>query len=193
MTFKEYTQNSLGYATPTILVDLLTFENNNAIRDDYSESFALIIDDKYGLSTWSQEPDFLNQLIPFAQADHVGSFYAIWLNKNHDINNAPIVVFGSEGDYHVVTRNLLELLQLISLDVEPMVDDDGVYYYKDEENYEPSPNLRKYKKWLREYCHLSPISTNFAAERLVDNAQEYYQEIFLDWMAPFVEKKFSYN
>lgn len=194
MTLKEYTQNFLGYVVPTILVDLLTFENDNAIRDFYSESFKLIIDDKYGLSRWSQEPNFLNNLIPFAQADGVGSFYAIWLkNDCEDINNAPIVVFGGEGGYHIVASNLLELLRLISLDVEPMIDYDGVYYYRDEENYEPSPNIRKYKKWLREYYRLSTISTNFAAEQVVDHAQESYQELFLDWITPFVQRKYSYN
>lgn len=192
MTLKEYTQNSLGYAVPAILVDLLSFEHNNAIGDHYSESFELILDDKYGLSTLSPEPDFLDQLIPFAQADDSGSFYALWLHQQQDINYAPIVIFGSHGGIHIVSCNLLEFLQLISLDVEPMIDEDGVYYYKDEENYEPSPNLRKYKKWLRDYYHLSPISTNFAAEQLIDRAQECYQEAFLEWIHPFLPKEYSY-
>lgn len=193
MTLKEYSRNFVGYPVPTILVDLLTFETDNAIDAYYSESFELIIDDKYGLRTWSKEADFLNQLFPFAQAESNGSFYAFWLEKGQDLNTAPIVVFGGEGGYHVVANNLLCLLKLLSLDVEPMVDEDGVYYYKDEENYEPSVYSRKFKKWLREYYFLSPISTNFVAEQLVEEAQDLYQELFLLWMAPFVKKTYSYN
>lgn len=193
MTLKEYSHNFMGYTVPAILVDLLTFEKDHAIDDYYSESFELIVDDKFGLKTWSNEVDFLNQLLPFAQADNNGSFYAFWLYKNQDLNTAPIVVFGSEGGYHVVANNLLTLLRLLSLDVEPMVDEDGVYYYKDEENYEPSLYSRKFKKWLREYYFLSPISTNFVAEQLVEEAQDLYQELFLVWMASFIKKTYSYN
>jgi len=194
MTLKEYAQNFMGYPVPAILVDLLAFETDNALDDYYSESFELIVDDKkYGLSIWSKETNFLNQLFPFAQADSNGSFYAFWLNKGGNLNTAPIVVFGSEGGYHVVADNLLSLLRLLSLDVESMVDEDGVYYYKDEENYEPSLYSRKFKKWLREYYFLSPISTNFVAAQLVEEAQDLYQELFLLWMAPFVKKTYSYN
>lgn len=193
MTIKECSLNFMGYPVPTILVDLLAFEADNPINDYYSESFELIVNDKYELRTLSQEPTFLNQLFPFAQADNNGSFYAFWLDKGQDLNTAPIVVFGSDGGYYVVAQNLLSLLILLSLDVEPMIDEDGVYYYKDEENYEPSLYSRKFKKWLREYYFLSPISTNFAAEQLVEEAQDLYQELFLLWMAPFVKKTYSYN
>lgn len=193
MTIKECSQNFMGYPVPTILVDLLAFEADNAIENYYSESFELIVDDKYELRTLSQEPAFLDQLFPFAQADNNGSFYAIWLDKGQDLNTAPIVVFGNDGSYYVVAQNLLSLVRLLSLDVEPMVDDDGVYYYKDEENYEPSLHSRKFKKWLREYYFLSPISTNFAAAQLVEEAQDLYQELFLLWMAPFVKRTYSYN
>lgn len=193
MTIKECSQNFMGYPVPTILVDLLAFKADYAIDDYYSESFELIINDKYELRTLSKEPAFLNRLFPFAQADNNGSFYAFWLDKKQDLNTAPIVVFGSHGGYHVVANNLRSLLRLLSLDVEPMIDEDGVYYYKDEENYEPSLYSRKFKKWLREYCYLSPISTNFVAEQLVEEAQDLYQELFLWWMAPFLKKTYSYN
>ena len=193
MTIKECSQNFMGYPVPTILVNLLAFETDNAINDYYSESFELIVDDKYELKILSKESTFLDQLFPFAQADNNGSFYAFWLTKGQDLNTAPIVVFGSDGGYHVVANNLLSLLRLLSLDVEPIVDEDGVYYNKDEENYEPSPYSRKFKKWLREYYFLSPISTNFVAEQLVEEAQDLYQELFLLWMAPFVKKTYSYN
>jgi hypothetical protein len=183
----------MGFPVPTVLVDLLAFEAGNAIGDYYSESFELIIDDKYNLKNLSKEPVFLDQLVPFAQADTNGSFYAFWLNKEQDLNTAPIVVFGSEGGYHVVANNLFSLLRLLSLDVEPIVDEDGIYYDKDAENYEPSLYSRKFKKWLREYYFLSPISTNFVAKQLVEEAQDLYQELFLLWMAPFVKKTYSYN
>ena len=44
----------MGFPIPTILVDLLAFQVDNAINDYYSESFELIIHDKYELKTLSK-------------------------------------------------------------------------------------------------------------------------------------------
>ncbi len=189
MTLEEYIPNFVGYNIPSILVELLAFENDQINGVYYSEGFELIVDDKYGLSTWSDNPLFLNRLIPFAQADGTGSFYAIWVNEKKDLSTSPIVIFGSEGGYHIVACHLLELLQLLSLDVEPMVDLDGVYYYKDDANYEQSPGLRKFKKWLRLHYPVSPISNNFAAENIIDNAQKCYQEKFWKWTNLFIPQE----
>jgi len=193
MTLKEYAPNFVGYDIPNILIELLAFENECSNNAYFSEGFELIFDDKSGLKTWSDNPTFLRQLIPFAQADAMGSFYAFWaINGNKNLAQAPIIVFGSEGSFYIVANRLLEFLQLLSLDVEPMVDNDGVYYAKDDANYEQSPNLRKYKKWLRLHYHLCSISNNFAAEEIVDQAQNSYQEAFWMWSSQFIPEKHVY-
>jgi hypothetical protein len=192
MILKEYASNFVGYDIPIILVELLAFENECGNNAYFSEGFELIVDDKSGLTTWSDNPNFLRQLIPFAQADGTGSFYALWANGNKNLSQAPIIVFGSEGSFYIVANNLLEFLELISLDVEPIVDNDGVYYSKDDANYEQSPNLRKYKKWLRLHYHVSSISNNFAAEEIVDYAQNAYQEPFWIWTSQFIPETHMY-
>lgn len=193
MNLDEYAQNFVGYTIPNVLVDLLSFANHCPSDDYFSESFELLVDIEYGLETWSSAPEFLDRLIPFAIADGNGSFYAIWSQTNQDLNNAPIIVFGGDGSFHVVAANILDFLRLIALDVEPIVDSDGVYYCRDEENYEPSPCARKYRNWLRQHYYLSPISNNLAAEQIVEQAQESYQEAFWHWIRQYIRRRYSNN
>lgn len=187
MTINEYAQNFVGYNPPIALVELLLFEATEAKDDYYSEGFELMIDDKYTLKSWSKDLGFLNQLIPFAQADSTGSFYAIWVNKSKDLDYSPIVVFGSEGGCHIVAQNILELLKLLTMDTEPMVDTDGVYYYKDEENYEPSKYLRKFKQWLSLQYNIAPVTDNNTAEQLIEKAQDVFQDDFWEWASNFID------
>src|SRR2546430_16116125 len=61
---------------------------------------------------WSKAPEFLGRLVPFGQATHSGSFYALWrVDDRADLATLPVVVFGDEGGQHVVARNLRELLR----------------------------------------------------------------------------------
>jgi len=170
------------------------FEHMQELEGQYSDGFSLITNSDFRWTIWSSAVGSSKSLIPFAQADSSGSIYAFWCQGEcTDLSEAPIVVFGGEGHYHVVANDLLELLQLLSFDVEPIVDDDGIYFYKDEENHEPSPYNRKYKKWLREHFQLSIISSNFGAEMLVEAAQKRHQHTFLIWIEHFVQQKFHFN
>ncbi|MGH1335281.1 MAG: hypothetical protein ACRBFS_04070 [Aureispira sp.] len=194
MTIKEYAKVFVGSPVPSVLIDLLMFEHVQGLEDNYSDGFSLITNSDFRWSVWSSAIGLSNDLIPFAQADSSGSIYALWCHGDcYDLNEAPIVVFGGEGHYHVVANNLLDFLLLLSFDVEPIVDDDGIYFYKDEENYEPSLHNRKYKKWLRKHFQLSPISSNFAAEALTERAQRRHQSTFLIWLKLFAQQKFSFN
>ncbi len=195
MTIKEYAKVFVGSPVPSVLIDLLTFENVQGLEDNYSDGFSLITNSDFRWSVWSSTIGLSNDLIPFAQADSVGSIYALWCHSGHcqNLNEAPVVVFDEEGNYYVVAYNLLDFLCLLSFDVEPIVDDDGIYFYKDEENYEPSPHNRKYKKWLREHYQLSSISSNFAAEILVEYAQHCYGNLFSSWVDHFTQEKLIFN
>src|SRR5689334_19351679 len=68
--------------------------------EDYAEGFGLTdYNDTSGLRAgWSKDPGFLARLVPFAQANGTGSFYALWrLDDRADLAGLPIVVFGDEG------------------------------------------------------------------------------------------------
>lgn len=183
---------------PVELKDLIEFEKN-ILGDNlhlpgykYSEGFELYLsaaefspaDTKgfsisTGLRTCSEDPNFLAGLIEFAQADGTGSFYAFWVGDylEQSLSQVPIAVFGSEGGFHIVAENIRGLLQILTLDVEPMVDFERVYYCKDEQN-EPSAGSRIYQEWLRKKYGLATVNN---ADAVVANAQSKFQNQFLAW------------
>ena len=116
---------------PAILEDLFHFEQEHGM-ESYSECFYLSANDKTGIMTWSEDPEFYNAFIEFAAANGSGSFYTLWLLED-DLDNCPVVVFGDEGGIHVVAANIRELLQLLTFDREISVDFDDAYFYKDED------------------------------------------------------------
>lgn len=169
---------------PKTLVELLKFANTVSKDNWFSEGFEFSIDEeKYGLKTYSEENEFLHSFIEFAKADGTGSTYAIWIkNNNESLENMPIVAFGSEGGYHIVSENLKGLLEILTYDVEPMIDWEGIDFYKDEDNYEASEHIEAYQNWLKENYQIR-ITNN--ANKIVENAQEKYQKEFESWVAKY--------
>lgn len=194
MTLQEYTKLFVGGIAPIVLTDLWSFAQSLTPDQPFAEGFELITNE-YTWSLYSQCSEFNQRVVPFAQADSSGSIYALWQSAQPmPLDQMPIVVFGSDGGQHVVAEHLPALLRLLSLDTEPIVDEDGVLYCRDEENYEPSPHSRAFRKWFRAHFQLCPISTNFEAEALVERAQTQYGQAFLHWLQPFLEPRFtSYN
>jgi hypothetical protein len=177
----EYFQ---GFNIPANLLALLNFDIEIAQGDFYSDGFEFSLDsDKTGLKTYSTAEEFLNSIYEFACADGSGSSYAFWLKDgNNDLGNAPVVVFGSEGGFHIVARNFNELLQILTFDSEPMIDWDSVSYYKDPDDFEPSSMSKKYRKWLKKECLLGHIDD---ANEIVMHAQKEYNDEFKNWVARF--------
>lgn len=129
------------------------------------------------------KPDFLDRLIPFAQANGSGSEYAIWrVDDRDDLATLPIVVFGDEGGEHVVARDFRDLLRILGFDAEPMVDHDEVYYYRGEDD-EHSGAHDRYVKWLRKRHDLRPARD---ADRLVKKAQDEFEARFREWIDPYL-------
>lgn len=186
MIVPQYIQNTIGSPIPLSLFELLAFQNSLEPASSYSDGFEVLVDAIFELDDWSRDQNFQQHLLPIAQADYWGAFYAIWTYRQVNIEDAPVVVFDHDGNYYVVAKNFATLLQLISLDTEPMIDSDGIYFCKDEANYDPSPYNKNYKKWLKEYCHLSPIYNNFEAEQLIEQAQTNYQALFEAWVALYL-------
>ena len=129
----EFAKNFEPYAVPPELAKLFVFQQGVRTFQGYSDGFWLIEDDKGGLKTWSEKPEFLSRLLPFAQADGKGSFYALWAQGTAgDAGSFPVLVFGGEGGAHVVAENVNALLRIVAFDSEPIVDAGGVFFDKDD-------------------------------------------------------------
>ena len=168
---------------PVELEKLIYFQNNISSFENYVQGFGVLIDNKWGLKSWSEDEDFLTRLFPFAQANGTGSFYTIWNDgSNKPLNQMPIVVFGDEGGVHVVAENILQLLHLLTYDTEIMVDFDEAYFYKDEEDDYQSEDLDRYLEWIKADYKLNKIEV---PNELIKNAQEKYKENFDGWFQQY--------
>ena len=175
-----------GLEIPDELNALLKFDAEVAQGYWFSEGFEFSLDkDRVGLKTYSDDAKFLNSIYEFANADGTGSSYGFWLkDENLDLNKAPIVAFGSEGGFHIVAKNLSDLLQILTFDSEPMIDWDEIYYYKDLDDFEPSPKSEAYCSWLKEKYAIDKIDN---ADEIVKAAQEEYQSLFKSWVEQYYQ------
>ncbi|MGF1741974.1 hypothetical protein L4C34_13005 [Vibrio profundum] len=172
---------------PKALLSLYHFDLEVAKTHFYSGGFELLSDGDQGLKlAYSDNEEFLCSIIEFAQADFTGSSYAFWLTKDDkDLSLVPIVVLGSEGEAHIVAKNLNELLQILSLDCEPLLSFDEVCYYIGEDD-EPSHKSYEYREWLEKELHLKSITSD-EGDLIVERARQEYQTEFEGWMNKFIE------
>ncbi|RZJ54023.1 MAG: hypothetical protein EOO44_06470 [Flavobacterium sp.] len=168
----------------------LFFEINDELGfENYSQGFGLYRDDKSGIATWSEDKNFLDRLMPFAQANGSGSMYVLWDDgKNKSLNEMPVVVFGDEGGYHIIAKNIFELMQLLTFDSEISVDHEDVYFYKDEDDYEESEGLPEYKNWLKENFNLNSVEDEDTTA-IIEAAQEEYKEDFDQWVSQYYSEE----
>ncbi|MBN9297559.1 MAG: SMI1/KNR4 family protein [Filimonas sp.] len=180
-------ENGKEMKLPEALLKLFDFQENVSSFEYYAEGFGVIEDDKTGLKTWARNKGFLNRLNPFAQANGTGSFYTIWNDgTGKPVDQMPIAVFGDEGGIHIVARNILELLQMLTYDAEIYVDFDSAYFYKDEDDYEESPDHKAYLDWLKENYNLGPVED---PDRLIEAAQQQYKQSFDAWLSLFFDRE----
>ena len=141
----KFEDNFITYELPKILVDLFTFQNENNCFRMYSNGFGLRFEN---FDNFFSEK-FNKTFIPFATANSSGSTYGFWItNSSKNLIDFPIVMFGDEGGINIIAENIFKLLANLTLDLEPDIE-----YYSNEitfdnEDYEKSEYLDKYKKWL---------------------------------------------
>lgn len=187
MTLDDFKKNFNGQITEELtqffeINDELGFEN-------YSQGFGLYEDDKSGIASWSEDQEFLDKLMPFAQANGSGSMYVLWNNESgKSLNELPVVVFGDEGGYHIIAKNIFEFMRLLTFDNEISVDHEAVYFYKDEDDYEESENLSEYVTWIKENFNLDPVTTE-DTETIIEAAQEEYKEDFDNWVSKYYSEE----
>ncbi|WP_344313972.1 hypothetical protein [Fodinicola feengrottensis] len=129
------------------------------------------------------EPEFLDRLIPIAQANGSGSEYVIWrVDDREDLAALPIAVFGDEGGEHIIARNFGELLRLLAYDAEIMAMYDEAYFYRQDDD-EHSGSHDIFVKWLRERHGLESADDPGA---IVKAAQDEFGDRFRTWITPFV-------
>ena len=180
----EFAANFAPLGAPPELTRLLAFQTEVSKFERYAKGFGLKADDKGGLRSWSPDPAFLAGLMPFAQATGGGSFYALWSDgSSKDASALPVVVFGDEGGVHVVARDVRGLLRLLGFDAEPMVDLEGVTYYKGK-TAKPSRDHDAYVAWLVD-LGLAPADDP-AAE--IATAKAGIGPAFEAWLGRFVER-----
>ena len=170
---------------PMELEKLIEFSSKISENDFYSNGFYIQPYGRGGLETWSGEEEFLNNLIPFASANSSGSIYAIWINKGNSLSQLPIVVFGDEGGFHVVAKNILDFLHLLTYDTEITVNENEVKFNKEKDKYKESKNLSKYLMWIKENLNLVQIED---PETIIKTAQDKYQKIFVNWVKKYYKQ-----
>lgn len=187
MTLEDFKKNFDGQITDE-LVSL--FEINDELGfENYSQGFGLLLDEKDGIASWSEDEAFLDKLMPFAQANGSGSMYVLWNNDSgKSLNELPVIVFGDEGGYHVIAKNIFEFMRLLTFDNEISVDHEQVYFYKDEEDYEESENFSEYINWLKEKFNLDPVTIE-DTEAIIATAQKEYKEDFDKWVSQYYSEE----
>ncbi|WP_239158387.1 hypothetical protein [Streptomyces sp. SID13726] len=170
--------------SPIDELNLLKAFQDRVGYENYARGFGLTeYGEESGLPAWSEDPEFLARLIPFAQATGGGSFYALWrVDDREDLASLPVVVFGDEGGEHVVARHLRELFQLLGFDEEISVEHERAYFYRDEDD--PHTDCHdEYVAWLDLHFGL-PVAKD--PDAVLAAAQAEFGGRFADWISPFL-------
>ncbi|MHC5202618.1 SMI1/KNR4 family protein [Myroides sp. LJL119] len=181
MVKQEFTALFKGYTIPKELKSLYEFQQSENIPSYYSNAIYLIDEQPGNIESISNDSDFINSFIPFADADANGSVYAFWIrdNKQKAVDNMPIVIFGDEGGVFPVANNLQELLQIAAYDVEPSVFEDE-FNFPDKEILEEDGEYfatefnKEYLDWLRKEAKLKPILVIEGIDKIVALAQKNF-------------------
>lgn len=194
MVKEEFTALFKGNKVPSEIKSLLELQVSETVPSYYSNAIYLIDEDPGIIESISEEEEFVNSFIPFAEANSTGSIYAFWVQdkQNKDLSNCPVVVFGDEGGAFVVSKNVKELLQIAAYDVEPVVFMDEFYFPDlveliDEGEFEASEFNKEYLDWLRTEAKLKPILTVEAVDNILAEAQDQYGEALEQFVSKFVK------
>ena len=180
LSLNDYKQNFRPYEIPDVLIKLLEFEHDQS--DYFSSGFELVDDDKTCVKTWSENLEFLGSFFPIGQANGSGSTYAIWC-RSGELASSPIVIFGDEGGIHIVAENLMELLRILTLDIEPIVDLDSFFYPEDVQ--ERSARAADDVKWIESRYQLKPVAGAQEVMERVSLAQKRHGGEFRDWLQKY--------
>lgn len=193
MVKQEFTALFKGYKIPNELKSLVEFQLSEAIPSYYSNALYLIDEEPGIIETFSEDEEFVNSFIPFAEANSTGSIYTFWVrNEKENLDDCPIVVFGDEGGVFIASKNLKELLQIAAYDVEPVVFDEEFYFSDKEElieegEYSSAEFNKEYLDWLRSEAKLKPILTIEDVDTVINNAQGLLEADLSEFLNKYVK------
>ncbi|AJH16029.1 cell wall assembly protein [Myroides profundi] len=192
MVKEEFTALFKGYKVPNEIKSLLEFQTSETIPSYYSNAIYLIDEDPGIIESISEEEEFVNSFVPFAEANSTGSIYAFWVQDKavKSLDNCPIVVFGDEGGVFIVAKNIKELLQISAYDVEAVVFMEEFYFPDKEElieegEFDAAEFNKEFLDWLRTDAKLKPILTIEAIDEVIANAQDQSAEELEQFIAKF--------
>ncbi|MFF3455318.1 hypothetical protein ACFYXH_13485 [Streptomyces sp. NPDC002730] len=141
--------------------------------------------DTADISTWSEDSEFLDSLLPFANANASNSIYALWrIDRRADLATLPVVVFGDEGGIAVVSRNLRDLCQQLGCNRTLMVGDYSASFRDDADDEDEEGRRTEYLAWLRQ--HLDLTSTPDPNALMVAAEKEVAVQ-FANWVGHFID------
>ncbi|AJA67571.1 cell wall assembly protein [Myroides odoratimimus] len=192
MVKEEFTALFKGYKVPNEIKSLLEFQTSENIPSYYSNAIYLIDEDPGIIESISEEEEFVNSFVPFAEANSTGSIFAFWVQDKavKSLDNCPIVVFGDEGGVFIVAKNIKELLQISAYDVEAVVFMEEFYFPDKEElieegEFDAAEFNKEFLDWLRTDAKLKPILTIEAIDEVIANAQDQFADELEQFIAKF--------
>jgi tetratricopeptide (TPR) repeat protein len=192
---EKFTTLFAPHKVPHTLKELIKIEEELG-ADSYVISFYLDPDDRDDFfdGMFSYDNETLNKkvakyFIPLSHIDGKGANAALWLKDGNktDLENAPIVEFGSEGQIDIVAKNLKDFIYMLSFGIEPM---DGGYsqFVSINEDYYRRENFMAYRKWLKDTMKIEPVKdlkvwgTPNKIEMMEEEAQTLYRDKLFQWL-----------
>lgn len=176
-SFEAFERNFEGKEIPQELILLYAFQENHA---NYSQYFLLRRYDSSILKTWNQSDTFISAVMPFARATSFGAIYALWDEGiGKETKDMPVIVLDEENGIDVVAENVLQLLRLLTYDIEPVLDGKCIKLSNDRDSYALSNHIDAYVAWLSDNFKIAPVEEPF--EEIIDPAQEKFSDAFWDW------------
>jgi len=152
LPFDQFRTNFGAYPIPSLLIELLTFQNIST--EWYSDGFELDVISQEDFKHHIKEEN-LPQFFGIGH-DANNSIYALWRYNNIPLEEAPVVYLSSEGfGSGIFANNLAEFFTLLACDEEPIL---GVYSEKPKKDLEHSPRNQEFRIWLAERYHLQAAS-----------------------------------
>lgn len=113
----------------------------------------------------------LEYLVEFARADDTGGIYVFWLKEDIDnVEDMPIIWFGSEGEMELIASNFKDLLKRLTFD------------YRKEYGIEYVTELEVFKKWIKDEFDIDPVESEEDVEKIAQEAKNNFQEPLANWL-----------
>lgn len=182
---------------PKVLEKLYQFDEEYG-AEMYSECFSIGAQEEDTFEYYfdfdeEQVIEYNKQIKPFATVDGTGGFAAFWLiDNNREIANAPIIIYGSEGQIKITAKNIFDFMRLLTFDCELM--DGASYMFK--EDYEASEYKQEFREFIKKEFDLDPVcdlnsnQKNGNSEdsiKITQEAEKLFKEKFIEWHKPFGE------